>query len=652
MNDSQTKRVLQESGLSGLVLDKLLKGRIAVYCVIVAVIAIFISVFHFYMGFFGLLPALLVRPIHVVLFMMLIFLYPTGSIENLRLNSKTVFKNILPAVATLSVGIYYVTNYYELMLRGQSPVGWDYFFGVLFIIGLLEATRRSVGIAVPLISICFLFYAFEGRLFPGALAHGGFSLHRVIGFLFLSGEGIFGVIVAAMVSYIVLFVIFGVFLEKTGGDEFFKDLSNSLAGRSTGGPAKVAVIASGFFGMISGSGVANAATIGSITIPTMKKMGFDPVFAGAVEAVASSGGQIMPPVMGAAAFIMAEILGIPYIKICLYSALPAVLYYVAAYATVHFEAKRRGLLGMPKGQLPNLKLVVLSRGFLFIPVFLLVYLLVRGYSPMLTVVFTISLLIILSMFKKLTRLNFRKIVSALELGAKNTMGVAAISACAGIIAGMINMTGLSASMSSFLVEISQGNVYVVLFLTMVVAIILGMGMPTVAVYVILVVLMAPALTELGIPEFISHLYVFYYGIASGLTPPVCTVAYTAAAISGASPVKTGYASSRLGIAIFLLPWAFIFNHHLVLWGNPLFVVVSALAAFVGCWFLAAGLQGWFNTRLNYAERAAAVVGGAAMFYLSIIAYSIGVILMIFVLRRQNVSVKTLFRLNRVTPSGS
>jgi len=639
MDNIQIANIKQELGLIGLLFNKLLKGRVAIYCIIVIIIAVFIGLFHLYMGFFGLMSALLVRPIHVVLFLALIFLYPRGSIGGFKADYKVAFKNIIPAIAILSVGIYYVINHYELMLRGQSPVGWDYFFGILFIVLLLEATRRVVGFAVPAIAIFFLFYAFEGRLFPGALAHAGFSLHRVIGFLFLSAEGIFGVIVSAMVSYIVLFVLFGTFLEKTGGSKFFMDFSNSISGRTTGGPGKTAVISSGLMGMVSGSAVANAATTGAFTIPTMKRMGFSPVFAGAVETVASSGGQIMPPIMGAAAFIMAEILGIPYIKICIHALVPAILYYVVAFAIIHFESKKRGLLPLPKDQVPKMRQVLLSRGFLFIPLFLLIYLLVRGYSPMFTVVYTISLLVVMSMFKKETRLSFQKFLSALEIGSRNAMTIIAVGACAGIIAGTINLTGLSASMSSFLIAVSGGNLYIVLFLTMIAALILGMGMPTVAVYVILGTLMAPTLTDLGLPEMASHLFVFYFGIASGLTPPVCTVAFTASAISGASPMRTGFASTKLGIAIFILPWLFIFNKNLLLMGKLLPTFVTVVAAFIGCLSIAAGMQGWFKTKLAFIESGAMLAGGILLLIPGFLTKFIGIILIILGLIRQIITVK-------------
>jgi TRAP transporter 4TM/12TM fusion protein len=445
--------------------------------------------------------------------------------------------------------------------------------------------------------------AYFGYLAPFAIAHEGYSIERIISQMSLATEGIYGVPLGASATFVILFVIFASFLSESGAGQFFLDISMALFGRFRGGPAKVSVMSSSLFGTISGSAVANVMVDGWLTIPLMKKIGFKPHVAGAIEAVTSTGGQIMPPVMGAAAFVMAEILGQPYINICIAAAIPAVLYYVSVYFMIDFEALKLNLRGLPADELPNARKVFASGFIYFIPIAVLIYFMsVQMYTPLRSAVYAMVATVIVSFFKKSTRMGLMKILKTLEKGAKASLEVALACACAGIIVGVFNLTGLGMRLSSMLIELSQGHLPTLLFLTMISSLILGMGMPTTACYIILAVLVAPAMVQMGVKPIAAHMFVFYFGCISAVTPPVALAAYAAAGLAKAPPARTGYAASRFAIAGFILPYMFVYGPELLMIGKLSDIAIAVLTGTIGIYLLAASVQGYLICRANWFER--------------------------------------------------
>ena len=423
---------------------------------------------------------------------------------------------------------------------------------MLAILLVLEATRRTVGLPITIIALVFIGYALFGPYMPGPLAHRGLELDRLVQTMFYTTEGILGTPLAVSSTFIFLFLLFGSFLIKTGVGEYFNDLSIAVAGRSIGGPAKVAIFSSALQGTISGSSVANVVTSGAFTIPMMKNLGYRKEFAGAVEAASSTGGQLMPPVMGAAAFLMAEFIGIPYAEIAMAAAIPAVLYFAGIWIVTHFEAKKMGLRGLTKEEMPDKKEVI-KKLYLLIPIIAMIVLLMTGMSVMLAALYSIVISIVVSAFKKETRIGFRGIIDALVDGARTALGVAAATAAAGIIVGVVTKTGLGLKLANGLLDIAGGALFPTLILTMIASLILGMGAPTTANYVITSTIAAPAIIMLGVPDLSAHLFVFYFGIIADITPPVALAAFAAAAISGGEPIKTGIESSKLASLLQIPP---------------------------------------------------------------------------------------------------
>ncbi len=466
-----------------------------------------------------------------------------------------------------------------------------------------------MGLAMPSSARCF--WSVFVVLLPGLLSHQGFTIMWAVDQIFYTTEGIWGIPAGVSSTFIVMFVIFAAFLEQSKGGDFFIDLALGLFGKARGGPAKAAVIASGFMGMLSGSAVANVVTTGTFTIPLMKRVGYSATFAGAVETVASSGGQFMPPIMGAAAFIVAEFLGEPYIKIAAAAIIPAVLYYFSAFFMVHFEALRIDLKGLAAEDLPNIRRTLVY-GFQFIvPVVILVYLLILGQSPMKAGLWAIVVTIGVSFIRRDTWLTPLRILQALESGAKGAVQVAIACATAGVVIGVLTLTGLGMRFNSVIMAISQGSLLLTLFLTMCTSLILGMGLPTVAAYIIQVTVTVPVLTQnFGVNPLAAHFFIFYFAIISAITPPVALAAYAAAGISGADPIKTGITSCRLGVAAFIVPYMFIYAPSLLLVGSPSEIVLATITATVGVIALAAASVGWFLAKATWLERL--ILLGAAL----------------------------------------
>ncbi len=578
---------------------------------IVSAIAITFSVFQLYTAIFGILDAQLQRAVHLGFGMALSYLlYPTRKSWS---RTKIHPLDLLLAIVAAAAPAYIVWAYQELVMRSGTVTSLDLVVGAVGILTVIEATRRVVGIPMVIVVICFLAYAFAGPYMPGILAHRGLTVEQLVGHLYFTTEGIFGIPLGVSSTFIFLFILFGAYLESTGLGKFFIDLANAVAGWASGGPAKVAVLSSGLMGTVSGSSVANVVGTGSLTIPMMKKLGYHKDFAGAVEAAASTGGQLMPPVMGAAAFLMAEFVGVPYVEIVKAAVIPALLYFIGVWLGVHFEAKRNNLKGIPREQLPKLGTILTERGHLALPLIVIVYLLVSGYTPMRAALVAIFLAIFCSALRKSTRMKPMEVIKGLENGARNVLGVLIACASAGIIIGVVTKTGVGLKLASGLLELSGGLLLPSMFFTMVTAIVLGMGVPTTANYVITSTIAAPALLQLGIPILQAHMFVFYFGIIADVTPPVALAAYAGSGISGGNALRTGVNASKLAIAAFIIPYMFVLSPELLMISPDVsHIVVTVLTAIIGMIALSSALIGYLAANCAIWERFALIAAGLMM----------------------------------------
>ena len=579
---------------------------------IVAAIAITFSVFQLYTATFGILDAQLQRAVHLGFGLALAYLlYPFR-----RAWTRDSFFHpidVLFAVLGAAAPAYIVIQYRELVTRAGAIAPTDVVVGGIGILLVIEATRRVVGLPMVTVVLFFLAYAFLGPYMPGVLAHRGLSIEQLVSHLYFTTEGIFGIPLGVSSTFIFLFILFGAYLESTGLGKFFIDLANAVAGWASGGPAKVAVLSSGLMGTVSGSSVANVVGTGSLTIPMMKKLGYHPNFAGAVEAAASTGGQLMPPVMGAAAFLMAEFVGVSYIEVVKAAAIPALLYFTGVWLGVHFEAKRKNLKGIPRNELPNPLTLIKERGHLAIPLVVIVYLLVSGYTPMRAALVAIVLSIACAMLRKSTRMKPIEIVYGLERGAKAVLGVLIACAAAGIIIGVVTKTGVGLRLASGLIEMAGGMLLPAMFFTMITAIVLGMGVPTTANYVITSTIAAPALVQMGVPILAAHMFVFYFGIIADVTPPVALAAYAGAGISGGNALKTGVHASKLAIAAFIIPYIFVLSPVILMVdATPLTLIVATLSALLGMIAVSSALCGFLADHCRLYERVLLIVAGLLM----------------------------------------
>lgn len=507
---------------------------------------------------------------------------------------------------------YFVINFKTIIGHATRISQLEVIVGIIGILVLAETCQRVVGIPILCVATVFIGYAFysglgAGRAFPQVLK-------SIVYNLFYTTSGVIGTPIGVCSTYIALFILFGAFLEATGISEFFIQLANSLAGASTGGPAKVAVISSALCGMVSGSSVGNTVTTGSVTIPLMKKTGYKGEFAGAVEAAASTGGQIMPPIMGAAAFLMAEMVGVQYSEIAMRAIFPALLYFTGIFITVHLEAKRLGLKGIAKEDLPKFVPLFIRQGYLLIPLVTLVAMVMMGYTMSRSAVIATLLAILVSIPNKSTRMNPTRFVNALETGGKNTLSVAVACGIAGIIAGVVTMTGLGQILISAIVSVAGDRVIIALFLTMLTCIVLGMGVPTTANYIIMATTCAPILVNgMGINKIAANMFVFYFGIVADITPPVALAAYAGSAIAKSNPMKTALNASRLAIAAFIVPYIFAFNPAMLfIDADVVQVVIIIVTSLVGLTGVAGGLEGYMVTNMNPIQRILAVVGGLCL----------------------------------------
>ncbi|MDR2068783.1 MAG: TRAP transporter permease [Spirochaetaceae bacterium] len=547
-------------------------------------------------------------------------LYPIKRGMRKRVNHIPWYDLVLGTAGAVAF-FYYTLNFQVIVVRAVMLLPQDILMGIIGIITLAELCRRVVGIPILVVAAGFITYAFAA----------GFSLRRVVHQLFYTTDGIIGTPIGVCSTFIVLFIFLASFLEKSGIATFFIDLANSVAGFASGGPAKVAVIASAMEGMYSGSSVANTVGSGSVTIPVMKKTGYKPEFAAAVEAAASTGGQIMPPIMGAAAFLMSELTNIPYPVIAVSAILPAALYFTGIFLMIHFEAKKLGLKGLPRESIPHFGKLLFVKGYLFLPVLILVGFMTLGFTPAYAACFAILASIIVSFFRRDTRFTPASFVEALGNGTRNTVGVAMACAIAGVVVGIVSLTGLGQVLISLLLTVANNSLFLALVLTMIACLILGMGIPTTANYVIMATITAPIVVRMGVPVLAAHMFVFYFGIVADITPPVALAAYAGAAIAKANPIKTGVTATRLAITAFIIPYIFVFSPSMLFIDTtPLEVIRIVVTSCFGMLGLAVGLEGYMLRKVSHPERIAAIAGGLLLIEPGLRSDLIGLVLIIAV----------------------
>jgi TRAP transporter 4TM/12TM fusion protein len=609
---------------------------------VITLTAVSMSVYHLVVAFIGAPQQFFFRSTHLLFALILVFLmYPTfrgtaaGAQEHVRDDAaghappptgRVSWIDALFIVASFVTIGYIWLNHDHLLTRFvfvDDPTSIELVLGAIFTVIVLEATRRIIGWALPITAILFLLYAFFiAKTRP----------EQIIEIMYLTTEGIFGQTLGVSAAYVILFVVFGAFMERTGIGQLFMDFALSITGHSAGGPGKVAVVSSSLFGTVSGSAVANVLVDGPITIPLMKRTGFRPAFAAAVESVASTGGQIMPPIMGAAAFVMAEFLAVSYFQVTLWAAIPALLYYIAVFFAVHFESKRVGLRGLPRSEIPRFGHVMRERGHLFIPLGVILGGLIMGYSAPLCALAGTLTCVPVALLRKSTRavINWRTIWHALEDGAKNSIAVALACACAGIIIGVITQTGAAINFTALVLGLAQEMLVLALILTMLAGIILGMGMPTTPAYIVMVSLLVPAIIKLGAIPPAAHMFAFYFAILSAITPPVALAVYAAAGIAHANLWQAGWTAMRVGAAGFIVPFMFVFEPSLLMIGAWHDILQASVTAIIGTICLAGGLFGYFLRETRMWERAALVAAAVLLIKPGLVTDLIGAALLALV----------------------
>lgn len=562
--------------------------------IIIKVIGIFLPILIVWSLNFNPLSPSLFRPLVILLSAILIF----GIFR-----SKYRWLDISLIILSVATFGYAIQELEGILGRGGiHTTSLDLIFGTIAVLLVLEITRRTVGIALPLVAVAFLLYALFGNFIPGNLGHGGYSYNRIITTLF-TYDGMFGTPIAVTVTFVAMFIVFAAILNLTGVGNVFLNLSKAVAGGYRGGPAKMATIASGLFGSISGSAVANVAATGSLTIPMMKRMGYAKKDAGAIEAAASTGGQFMPPVMAAGAFLMAEIIGVPYTDIMYAALIPAIVFFVTIWFSIDFRSAKLGMKGLPSGEIPSWRKILIKSGYLILPiVILIIMLVVFQYSPIRAAFYSLISSLVLSFIKKDTRPDLKNFMGSLMEASEGLIRIVAPVAAAGLVIGVIGLTGLGGKVASLIIGLSGGYLFLALILAMVTAIIFGMGLPTTVSYLLVVAILAPVLSDLGVIPIAAHLFIFYFACLSGITPPVGLAAFTGANIAGAPPIRTAFMASRFAIAAFILPFLFVYNNSLLMMGNWFDIIISTVTAIISVIALSATLEGWFINNLKVWER--------------------------------------------------
>jgi len=583
---------------------------------VIRVIALSLVLYHLYAAGYKPLPGIQHRAIHIGLGFSLIWLiFPVS--PRFRENRIALATDILFAAITLLNTVYVFSSFTTYADRvGLPPTVMDMVLGIITILFTLEAARRTTGWAFPIIIMVFMLFAFLGPYIPEPFDHAGLSIPRFVAAFYLTLEGVYGFITGVSANYILIFIVLAALIRNTAAVQFIMEFALSIVGTVRGGPAKMAVVASSLMGMLTGSSIANVAGVGSFTIPLMKKIGYRPEFAAGVEATSGMGAQIMPPVMGGSVFIMMEILGVPYWHICVAAFPMAFLYYIGVFVAVDYEAVRRNLVGMPRKELPPFFKTLKDGWFLMLPILILIYMLVRGVTPQRAGFSAVVTAIITGAIAKRNRLNWRKLIEALEIGAKDSLVVVGMVAGASLIQGVVSVTGLGLQLSNILIDLAGGNLLFLLVLTAIASIILGTGLPVIVCYSLLSMLVAPALIKLGVYPLAAHLFIFYYGVLETITPPVAPDAFVAGGIAGADPLKVAIEAMLIAAPIYLIPFFFVYN--------PAFIlqVSSPLSQFawvyftgvVGVYALGSSLQGFmlYKTRLNVLERAILLVAAVLL----------------------------------------
>ncbi|WP_246001161.1 TRAP transporter permease [Oceanobacillus piezotolerans] len=597
------------------------------------ILAFGLSVYQIWSVIFGKIDPLNQLALHLAFILALTFLL-YGYTKKVAIRShRPSFIDYGFVILAISAGIYFTVHAGRIAVRIpiMNPLtAWDIFFGLVFILLTIEATRRTIGFPIVVLVFLGFGYTLWGHHLNGLFTHREMSAVEFIEELSFSFNGLWGSPISVAASFVFMFMLFGAFLQKSGAGEFFFRISIAIAGRTRGGSAKVAVLASALFGSISGSPTANVVTTGNFTIPISKKSGYTPTVAAAVEAAASTGGSILPPVMGSSAFLMAAVTQMSYGSIVIAAVIPGILYYVSLFAMVHFEAMRLNLPRPAKEDIPKVTDVLKEGWFYFIPLIVLVFLLLQGYSASRTGFYGILAVVIVSWFRKETRMGFGKICSALVDGAKSSVPVTIACAAAGLIIAGIMTTGLGGKVTSIVLGLTEGMLFPTLILVMLICIVLGMGMPVAAAYILTAMLAAPSLIELGLSVTAAHLFIVYFSIFSAITPPVAVAAYAAAGIADANPNRVGLEAVKLGIVGFVVPYMFVMEPALLMEGNFGEVLLAFLTAAIGVIALAAGIIGWLRTKATLLERILLIIIGALSMYASLWTSVIGIIMLILV----------------------
>ena len=584
---------------------------------ITVIISVIFVAFQLYATLSGSVTAQILRASHLAFVQLLAFLLFPATKKMPR--NTLPFYDVLLGLVGAGCWMYIVINFQTLVRRSGNNTTLDVIIGIIGILILFESCRRIVGLPIMTIAAVFVIYAFTGKYLPGFLHHRGYSLQRVVCHLFYNTEGIMGTPIGACSTFIFLFILFGALLEKTGIGQFFIDVCNAIAGGASGGPAKVAVLSSALLGTVSGSSVSNTVGSGSFTIPMMKKLGYKGEFAGAVEAAASTGGQLMPPIMGAAAFLMAESLGMPYITIVKAAIIPALLYFTGIFITVHLEAKKLGLKGMSRDQLPRFLPLFLSRGYMILPLIVIIWFLCSGKTAVFAALMGIVACLLIGIGVSLVDLakgrkptfGSKDLIDVMCAAARNIISVAIACGMAGIIIGVVTLTGLGLKLGAGLVSLAGGNLFLTLIFTMLASIILGMGAPTTANYLITSTITAGAIIQLGVQPLAAHMFAFYFGIIADVTPPVALAAIAGAAIAKARPMKTAFNATKLAIGAFIIPYMFVYNSQMLMIdasvGRILFIIATAL---IGMFGISVALEGYgfnFTGILHGSDKAPALI---------------------------------------------
>ena len=608
--------------------ENVYRKKTKIFSGIVMVVSVALCLFQMYAGGISNISSMTLRTIHwTVISAVAIVSYPAvKGKETMRWYDYILLAASL--FATIYVAVVWPTRTIQVSTNDPLFSTLDKVAFLVMTLVILEIARRTTGLALTVTAaIALIYLMFLGPYMPGIFRHRGYSLSRVAPFLLFSSEGVYGSALGTSASFIMLFVLFGDMLEAAGAGKFFIDIAYGIAGRFRGGPAKTAVVSSALMGCVSGSSIANVVTTGTFTIPLMVSSGYKKNSACAIEAVASTGGMIMPLMMGAAAFILAEYVGVSYGEVCWAAIIPAVLYYLGLFLCVDKEAAANGLVGQKKEDLPKPLAILKQKGYLLLPLVILIYCLVRSFSPQKTVFWTILILIAISYLRKESRITPRKACEAMKSAVKGMAPVAAACAAAGLIVGAINLTGVGVNFTSSITRLSGGSPFVALLMTAIAALILGMGLPPVAVYIVVSTVVAPALTQMGFSLFASHLFVFYFGIIGTITPPVALTAYAAAGlIEGASAFKVGVRAFLYGIVAFIVPFVFMYDEAFLLSGTPGHVILAVVTAILALDFISAMLIGYFTTRINWFGRIVCLLVGILLFLPNTYTSLVGIVL--------------------------